>query len=87
MEEKTIEEKTIVIEDEVEFFNKYRLVALEHLLFYSRRGNEEPEYGFFENDGSHLIHYICKGYKAKAYFELMGNMRVYRESISYEVAD
>ena len=77
-------EKTIIIEDEVEFFNKYRHEAREHLLFYNREKNGEPEYCFFKDDD---FIYKCKGYKAKAYFELMGDMRVYRENISYEVAD
>ena len=78
------EEKIIVIKDEIEFFNKYRHEARAHLLFYNRERNGEPEYSFFDND---YTLYKCQGAKAKAYFDLMGNMRVYKESISYEVAD
>lgn len=78
------EEKIIVVENEVNFFKKYLKEARSHLLFYDRQRNGEPEFCFFGND---CTIYKCKGYKAKAYFDLMGNMRVRKESITYEVAD
>lgn len=80
------EEKIVVIEDEVEFFNKYRNEAKEHLLFYEKTVySKGSEFRFYTDDG---VKYVCRGEKAKAYFGLMeGKMNVFAERITYEVAE
>lgn len=76
--------KVVEIEDAVEFFNKCRHEkAL--LLFYDRERNGEPVYSFCGDD---CTIYKCKGYKAEAYFRLLGNkVKVFSERTSYEVAE
>lgn len=82
------EEKIIVIEDPIEFFNKYIHEAKEHLLFYENASyaqGQGQEFSFYSDDGAR---YVCRGAKAKTFFGLMeGKMRVYSERITYEVAE
>ena len=78
--------KTIVIEDPIEFFDKYIHEAKEHLLFYENASYAQgQEFSFFSDDD---VRYVCRGEKAKTFFGLMeGKMKVFSERITYEVAE